>query len=48
MIKSFFDAEPSILVIDAELRLSFSEKNEVEPSRDSKKTSLSLVETLGN
>ena len=43
-----FDADPRLLVIDAEPRLSFSEKNEPEPSRDYSQTSPSRVETLGN
>ena len=41
-----FDAEPRLLVIDAEPRLSFTEKNEPEPSRDSSQTSLIRAETL--
>ena len=42
-----FNAEPILLVIDAEPRLSFSKENELEPSRYSNKTSPSRVETLG-
>ena len=40
------DAVPRLLVIDAEPRLSFSEKIEPEPNRDSSQTSPSRVESL--
>ena len=43
-------AEPKMLVIDVEQRLSFSDKNRAraEPSQDSNKMSQRRVDTLGN
>ena len=41
-----FDAEPRLLVIDAESRLSFSKKNEPESILDFSQMSLSRADTL--
>ena len=41
-----FDADPRLLVIDADPRLSFSGKNEPKLSRDSSQASPSRAETL--